>query len=820
MPSLRKRPHEEVSAEPVEPPKSDTPRKMANEQSMLERIRGMWQFANLYQWIMLFGKAIKMDDDFDIEDLEAECLKPFSTKLQDIGLSMLKYLSSHRGLTHDLFDEYSRRQFLAKNPSNNPFGPADEPPIRFADLDVFQKINILQLMTRLIMMNPEKLRERTDEHNVTDQTNWRIEPYGWDRLERTYFVLDDNRVYRMTEAKAPIPAATPKKGSKKGRAAARASKRRRISTAVSSDAGDGGDEDSEDGRNTAAQPEDDGLGGNKWECVAVTLEEVRLLLRWMEKTKDPDEKILRDQLQDHLVPILERQEESKKRKQQQRERELLALEKMAHAKRSSRLAHKLEHQKAEEQAREEERKRREEEAIARKEEQKRQKIERERERRLVSREQRLKEREARRLQHQEELANLSEDSRNVSSGEGRLSGRRLQAEIEKNKQALKEIEEEEDDWIFDCSCGLYGQVDDGSHSVACERCNVWQHSKCLGIKEEDAEREDFHFICDPCRRAQAAPRAIKIKLKQGSSPLANAARTAGSLSSPQAARPAKIVVEIERKSSTTDGSTLMPPDTAQLPGAPSGLDMPRPAKTSGNAFTNHQPLTNGSGSGSNPFAPASHPTLSPPDQSPTKARAYHTLYQSNGAPDQSHTVGNVPPPSTPSVLAPSKQGTATKTTPPVLFPPPGYSSENTHHSVHRPNGTSPVLGAAPQLSPGQSFDDSRPGEKSTPLPPSRGGLSPTKHSPPMSHKQLNGSGAAAASSFSSSFGAGGSGRGSPKASILSPPPAAQLTPSPPQQILTPPVKHSVPAPRSHLLQTHMQNTSSPPRPASEQGASS
>jgi hypothetical protein len=34
---------------------------------MLERIRGMWQFANLYQWIMLFGKAIKMDDDFDIE---------------------------------------------------------------------------------------------------------------------------------------------------------------------------------------------------------------------------------------------------------------------------------------------------------------------------------------------------------------------------------------------------------------------------------------------------------------------------------------------------------------------------------------------------------------------------------------------------------------------------------------------------------------------------------------------------------------------------------------------------------------------------------
>jgi hypothetical protein len=612
----------------------------------------------------------------------------------------------------------------------------------------------------------------------------------------------------MTEPPSrPAPAVTPKKNSKKAKAAARASKRRRISSAVASDTGDGGDEDSEDGQN-AAPPEDDGLGGMQWECVAVTLDEVRVLLQWMEKTKDPDEKILRDQLQDHLVPILERQEESRKRKQLQREKELLALEKMAHAKRSSRLAHKIEHQKAEEQAREEERKRREEEAVARKEEQKRLKLEREREHRTASREQRLKEREVRRLQHEEELAHLSEDSRQLSSGDGRLSGRRLQAEIEKNKQALKEIEEEEDDWIFDCSCGLYGQVDDGTHSVACERCNVWQHSKCLGIKEEDAERQDFHFICAPCRRHQAEkPRTIKIKVKHGSSSPATAQNAADDPSSPHASRNANIVVELERRASGSDG-TLAPTDQAGSTSVPDGLDMPRPSKASGNAFTNPQPLTNGSGSASNPFSSSSHPTLSPPDQSPTKARAYDTLYTSNGAPDQSHVAtGNLLPPSTPSVLAPPKQGTTafpgTKTTPPVLFPPPGSSPETLRQPPHKPNGTSPILGPAPQLTPGQSFDDSKPGGKATPLPPSRGGLSPTKHSPPLSHKQLNGGGpGTAASSFSSSFGAG-----SPKPSILSPPPAAQLTPSPPQQILTPPVKHAVPAPRSPLLQTHMQSSS-------------
>lgn len=92
------------------------------------------------------------------QDLEAECLKPGSMKLQEIGLGFLKFLSSHRGLTyvpnsrlgfpgalltrarsHELFDEYTRRQFLSKAPAKNPFGTA-ETPARFADFDVFTKV--------------------------------------------------------------------------------------------------------------------------------------------------------------------------------------------------------------------------------------------------------------------------------------------------------------------------------------------------------------------------------------------------------------------------------------------------------------------------------------------------------------------------------------------------------------------------------------------------------------------------------------------------------------------------------------------------------
>lgn len=243
---------------------------------------------------------------------------------------------------------------------------------------------------------------------------------------------------------------------------------------------------------------EDGLGGQQWQCIAVTLQEVREFLKSMDKTRDENEKVLRHQLELHLVPILERQEELQKRKQLQRERELLNLAKMANAKRSSRIADKAERLKQEEREKEEKMQRREAEATRRREERERLKLEKERDFRMFSRQRRLQEREARRLQHEEELAQLSEDSKRAYLSLGRISERRLLVEIKRNKQALEELQQ--DDWVFDCVCGLYGQVDDGTHSVACERCNTWQHSKCLGISEPEADHPEFHFVCISCQR--------------------------------------------------------------------------------------------------------------------------------------------------------------------------------------------------------------------------------------------------------------------------------------------------------------------------------
>jgi hypothetical protein len=56
MASSRKRGRQEMEAAEA-----------SKELSLLERIRNMWQFANLNQWIFIFGRAVKIDENLDIE---------------------------------------------------------------------------------------------------------------------------------------------------------------------------------------------------------------------------------------------------------------------------------------------------------------------------------------------------------------------------------------------------------------------------------------------------------------------------------------------------------------------------------------------------------------------------------------------------------------------------------------------------------------------------------------------------------------------------------------------------------------------------------
>lgn len=273
---------------------------------------------------------------------------------------------------------------------------------------------------------------------------------------------------------------------------------------------------------------EDGFGGRKWECIAVTFTEYQHFLDTIRKSRDPDEKALLTRITEDVLPIIEKVEEAQLRKQARKDRELSTMQKLATAKRSSRLASKQEKEREEQEAAEAERKKRIDLAAAKADQEKQRKMENARESRMMTREQRLKEREYKRILQEEELASLSEDNQKLDAGEARMSERHLKAEMEKRKKELAALAEE-DEWTFDCSvCGVYGEnlvssalipiyrwvliwnQDDGSHSIACEKCNVWQHSACHGISQIAAEKDDFHFICIDCRRR--AEDALKPKI--------------------------------------------------------------------------------------------------------------------------------------------------------------------------------------------------------------------------------------------------------------------------------------------------------------------
>ena len=72
------------------------------------------------------------------------------------------------GSSLDIFDEYTRRQYLAKAPQRNPFGEEEE-PLNFAEFDIFTKLKVLHQLTVWTLNNPDRIKERLEEK---DETSW------------------------------------------------------------------------------------------------------------------------------------------------------------------------------------------------------------------------------------------------------------------------------------------------------------------------------------------------------------------------------------------------------------------------------------------------------------------------------------------------------------------------------------------------------------------------------------------------------------------------------------------------------------------------
>ncbi|KAG9129203.1 hypothetical protein Leryth_006405 [Lithospermum erythrorhizon] len=63
-----------------------------------------------------------------------------------------------------------------------------------------------------------------------------------------------------------------------------------------------------------------------------------------------------------------------------------------------------------------------------------------------------------------------------------------------------------DNWTVRCKCGA--QDDDGERMVACDICEIWQHTRCIGI--DDSEEVPPLFICETCCTSLAPQRSQRV----------------------------------------------------------------------------------------------------------------------------------------------------------------------------------------------------------------------------------------------------------------------------------------------------------------------
>jgi hypothetical protein len=464
------------------------------------------------------------------------------------------------------------------------------------------------------------------------------------------------RMYRRSDPPLPLPLpkAKPKAKARKSRSS-RTSKRRKTSTP---DPEEPEELDEVTEVIDDEELEDDGFGGMKWECVCITYEDYQDYLSSIRKSRNPDDKQLYKDIEADIIPELAKVAEAQARKEAKKMRELETLQKLATAKRSSRIAAKTDKQREIDEAEEAARKRQEEISMAKAEQDKQRHMEevspkalttgaatnmiQAHESRRQTREQRIREREAQKILQEENLRKLEEDEKRLASEEARLSERHLTAQMKKAKKDLERLREKEY-WLFDCEkCGLNGEcIDDGKPQIQCDEkdgCGVWQHSTCHGISAKRAEAEDFKFLCASCTRKQQAAKepklALKLRLTSTSPDAHRASQTNGTVPKD----PAQQLGAVEVPPSAVPHSPHRPmqPNPSLMNGpslSPRGQALGPPGIQRSEAAYGSPLIPAGSSSPTRPRRPSTQGGVNGfPDSSPPRFPAHAINSFSNGTP--------------------------------------------------------------------------------------------------------------------------------------------------------------------------------------------
>lgn len=448
---------------------------MSNEEQ-LSQLRSHWQLPAAAQFLLSFKDAFGIEK-ISTDDLEIALIGYSGTAwISDLFSKLLRALTLNRNISFSNWEEYLNKEYNKRQSEDNPFTLLSVSS--FFQLPLERKLLALHHLCEWQLADPERFRLHLNE-NEKDSSDWRVDPIGWDASGCIYWLFDDNRLYK--ECPNTVPAKTPKSKAKG----------RRTSRAISR-----GDMNLENTEPT-------------WKLIARTSNEWTEVADSFRNPRGLQEKHLASALSQVLPSVLENLEQS----EQERKHE----EALANRKRSSRILVK-ELERAEQvriaetrrESRTEQAESRRSTITARKDEEDRKKRAEARELRLAERERRIQNQDARTsrrdqaVKKEREQPSKKKESTSNRSSRGASTTSTFSVDVENDDE--NELEEE-DDWVFDCICGKYGNnLDDGLPMIACERCNVWQHIAC--VKEDPSkdparfnrkEWENVDFYCTRCR---------------------------------------------------------------------------------------------------------------------------------------------------------------------------------------------------------------------------------------------------------------------------------------------------------------------------------
>ncbi|KAG0206086.1 hypothetical protein BGX28_002445 [Mortierella sp. GBA30] len=460
----------------------------------LLELRSMKDFAAICQFLHMFHPAFALDD-FETEDLEQALVDPSSIAyLIDLQARMLRALTQDRRISFDNWFKYAQKEFEKRAEDQNPW--LDEDAYNYESFSLATKLMILTNLCEWQLDDPERFRAHFKEEEEV-------------AVEWTFCCrASDNRLYRenpppkknVKTSKQPAPSSKVKPTPAARRGTRRSTRGQKVE--------DSPEPEEEEFETPPITP------GVEWEPVCITQHEWEEFANLFRRSKHPDEKALHVLINHDILPKVLG---DFKEKEKEREK----LEAIANRKRSSRIV--IRELELQEKARLETIRQQELHVAAeqRRQEMRERRAERERisqqqirDRRLKEREIRLKAREnaiwEREEQKKRQLLRIAKEREERK--QKRLAGGH--ADDHSEDEADHDNDEEEEDWFFDCVCGVNGNnLDDGELMIACGKCNVWQHVACL--KQEDAEQgrsaKDWETVDFTCARCIAKEHEKELK---------------------------------------------------------------------------------------------------------------------------------------------------------------------------------------------------------------------------------------------------------------------------------------------------------------------